>query len=225
MTQRQWIVTLALLSLVLAAAAFMLDDTVRAWVLQIRPNPWKNSPEQRIMGAISRYGDWPWLMLMGTVGLVISWRLRRRDWTRILIAAMLASTLSGIIANASRLTTGRVRPESEKKHGAGWYGPWHTEEGRILIGDPDFNSFPSGHTATAFGFAAVFAYARPVWGVPFLLAAALITWSRVYLGRHHFSDVTVSILLSLFVAWFIWRWVETHGDKVFTSLLSRLRRK
>ncbi|MFY8269512.1 MAG: phosphatase PAP2 family protein, partial [Terrimicrobiaceae bacterium] len=122
---------------------------------------------------------------------------------RIILLAMLASTLAGIVANASRLTTGRTRPRESPKIEQGFYGPYH--DGRLLIGVPSHNSFPSGHTATAFGFAALVFFAAPVWGIAALLAAAVVAWSSIAIGAHHPSDVVVSVTVAFLVAWFVWR--------------------
>ena len=53
------------------------------------------------------------------------------------------------------------------------------------------NSFPSGHTVTAFSAAVVLTYLIPKkgWGFVFLLWAILIGYSRIYLCEHFFEDV------------------------------------
>ena len=125
---------------------------------------------------------------------------------------MIASTLAGLLANTSRVTTGRTRPRESPRIQQGFYGPWR--EGRLTIGDPPFNSFPSGHTATAFGFAGVILFARPWLGIGAMALAALIAWSSVMMGAHHLSDVVVSTCISLFVSWFTLRWAEKNLDAV-----------
>jgi len=219
----------AVIILLVAAVAiytsFQLDPMVREMVDTARGDDWKKSPERAFMGTVSRYGDWPWLMLAGGIGVFIAVKCRSRDWVHILIAAMLASTLSGILANTSRLTTGRVRPDDERKIGVGFQGPYH--DGKITIGNSKYNSFPSGHTATAFGFAGPIFLSRVGWGMLAIGVAALITCSRVMLGRHHFSDVVVSIILAMLVSWFTLRWVRMHGDETWAKFINwvRSRRK
>lgn len=222
---RQRVFLAVLLVAVIAAvvAGFYYDPAVRELVLEARGDDWKESGNRALMGTISRYGDWPYLMGIGLVGVAIAARLRRRDWVRILVAAMIASTLTGILANCSRLTTGRVRPDDERKVGAGFYGLYR--DGEILVGNSKYNSFPSGHTATAFGFAAPIFFARPVWGIFAVAGAALITCSRVMLGRHHFSDTVVSILLAMFVGWFVLRWVERRGPATWQAIRQWIAKK
>lgn len=186
-----------------AAVTFPWDQPVRDRIVASQEPKWSKSPEGKMHGAIRKWGDWPWIMVAATLGVVLAqWRGNRR-WRRILLAAMVASTLAGMLANASRLTTGRTRPRESPKIEQGFYGPYH--EGRLLIGVPAYNSFPSGHTATAFGFAAVVVLASPVWGLLVLIPASLVAWSSIVIGAHHPSDVAVSIVLSFAVGWGVWR--------------------
>lgn len=216
-----------LLALVICSAAviaaFRLDDWSRASILSSQGKGWKKSENYKVVGAISKYGDWPQLMLAGGVGLLVAWRLRNREWQRIIIAAMVASTLAGIIANASRLTTGRTRPRESPKIEQGWYGPYH--DGKLTIGNSKYNSFPSGHTATAVGFAAVFLFARPLIGLLMMLGAGTVAWSRMALGAHHLSDVIVATILALAVAYLVWTVARRDGDAIAGWAIARLRRK
>jgi undecaprenyl-diphosphatase len=58
-----------------------------------------------------------------------------------------------------------------------------------LMRAPSSNSFPSGHAATSFAAATVIAAAAPRLRVPLYALAALIAWSRVYVGVHYPLDV------------------------------------
>ena len=160
--RRLWLWLFVLLAGFAIWGSFKLDEPVREAVVQTQVKGWKKTFDFRFKTGVRKFGDWPWLMVAGAMGIAISWKLRKREWIRILAAAMLASTIAGLLANASRATTGRTRPRESPKIQQGFYGPWR--EGRLTIGDPPFNSFPSGHTATAFGFAAVILYARPWLG-------------------------------------------------------------
>jgi membrane-associated phospholipid phosphatase len=219
--RRVWLWLLVLLACFAIWGSFKLDEPVREAVVRTQVKGWKNTYDFRFQTSVRRFGDWPWLMVAGAIGIAISRKLRKREWVRILAAAMLASTLAGLVANASRVTTGRTRPRESPQIQQGFYGPWR--EGRLTIGDPPFNSFPSGHTATAFGFAAVILYARPWLGIGAILLAALIGWSGIVVGAHHPSDVIVSICLSLFVAWFTWKWTEENGEALVHRIRTKLR--
>jgi membrane-associated phospholipid phosphatase len=201
---------MALLAACAIWASFQLDQPVRQAVIQTQGKGWKKTDDYHFKTAVGKIGDWSWLMLAGSIAIAIAWKLKNREWTRIIAAAMIASTLAGLIANTSRVTTGRTRPRESPAISEGFYGPWR--EGRLTIGDPPFNSFPSGRAAGAFGFAGVILFARPWLGVGAVALASLIGWSSIMVGAHHFSDVVVAICLSLFIAWFTLRWTQKYGD-------------
>jgi membrane-associated phospholipid phosphatase len=52
-------------------------------------------------------------------------------------------------------------------------------------------SFPSGHTASAFGLATILTLfsKNKKWGAVYLLLAMLVGYSRIYLGQHFLQDV------------------------------------
>ena len=61
------------------------------------------------------------------------------------------------------------------------------------------NSFPSGHTLTAFSVFALLSVWRPkpIWSMIMLLLAVLAAYSRVYLAQHFPQDVLVGSLAGL----------------------------
>lgn len=182
---------------------------MRKAVLAYQGKDWKKSADAKFQSRVRKYGDWPPLMAGCLVVVGLARLMNRRRLARVVVAAMLASTLAGLIANASRLTTGRTRPKESPKIEAGWYGPWH--DGKLLIGRPAYNSFPSGHTATAFGLAAVVVFASPAVGVLAVVGAGLVAWASIATGNHHPSDVTVSVILAFFVGGLVWRWMRGSG--------------
>lgn len=66
-------------------------------------------------------------------------------------------------------------------------------------------SFPSGHTVTAFSAGVVLTYLirNKLWGLALLLLAMLVGYSRMYLSQHFFEDVTAGSVIGVFVtvAW------------------------
>ena len=197
--------------------AFRLDMPIREKIVASQGPGWKKSAEHRFHSTVRKLGDWPPLMAAAAVALAVArWR-RNRKWMRILAAAMIASTVAGVLANASRLTTGRTRPRESPRIEQGFYGPWH--EGKVTIGNSGFNSFPSGHTATAVGFAVVILLGAPLWGAVAIAGAGLVIWSSLAIGAHHPSDIVVSVFLASGVACIVWQWMGRTGgvmvDRIF----------
>ncbi len=65
----------------------------------------------------------------------------------------------------------------------------------LLIAAPKDFSFPSGHTIASFEAATVLLLRSRKWGIPALLLAVLIAFSRLYLYVHYPTDVIASVVL------------------------------
>lgn len=74
-----------------------------------------------------------------------------------------------------------------------------------------WKSFPSGHTAgafTALGFFAVICRNRSV-EILYVTLAALVAFSRLYLGQHYLHDVAAGICIAMLV-WLVFRFGHTR---------------
>ena len=67
-------------------------------------------------------------------------------------------------------------------------------------------SFPSGHAASAFALAVVFASRWKRAAILFWLLAAIVAFSRMYLDRHYLSDVVVAAVIGVTCATLLVRW-------------------
>jgi membrane-associated phospholipid phosphatase len=65
---------------------------------------------------------------------------------------------------------------------------------------PVSHSFPSGHSASAFAFAAGVAATQPATAVPLRALATLVAYSRVHTGVHYPGDVMVGALVGVSLA-------------------------
>lgn len=65
------------------------------------------------------------------------------------------------------------------------------------------NSFPSGHASNNFAMATVVAVFYRRWGWLAFLPAALVAYSRIYVGSHWPSDVIVSCFLGAGIAFLV----------------------
>jgi membrane-associated phospholipid phosphatase len=84
-----------------------------------------------------------------------------------------------------------------------------------LVGVPASPSFPSGHAMSAFAVAGAVALLAPRLRWPVLGLAAVIGFSRVYLGVHFWLDVlagaTLGLAIGLLLAWSLRRWRSRHA--------------
>ena len=156
-----------------------LDRSIQSWVVDHR------------VGAL----DWVFegLSYIGSFGLVwlvlavaisrFSWG-RPWLWTRVGAAILLAESLSG----ALKVWIERDRPPvSEPVPGP-------------LLETPSTYSLPSGHATVGFACATVLVLAVPRLRVPLFLLAALISFSRVYVGVHYPFDVLAGAVLGVAIA-------------------------
>ena len=67
----------------------------------------------------------------------------------------------------------------------------------LLIERPHDWSFPSGHTTSSFAAAAALLYANKKMGIPALILASLIAFSRLYLYVHFPTDILAGILIGV----------------------------
>ena len=89
--------------------------------------------------------------------------------------------------------------------------PAHADPGiDTVVGTPGSPSFPSGHTATAFAAAAVVGAFYPRLRWPLYGLAALVGFSRIYLGVHFTLDVVAGAILGLSIGLGI-VWVAKKG--------------
>ena len=66
---------------------------------------------------------------------------------------------------------------------------------KLLIGEQHDFSFPSGHTIASFEAAVVILLGGKKLGIPAMILASLIAFSRLYLYVHYPTDVIFSIIL------------------------------
>lgn len=113
---------------------------------------------------------------------------------------MISATLAGIVVNPIRVLGGRARP-SAKQVPQGWHGLW--QDGQWVGFKPEYQAFPSGHTAVIAGLCGpLFLMGLPA-SVAGVFAVVVVGGSRLYLNHHHLSDVVTAALLGWAIASFM----------------------
>lgn len=93
--------------------------------------------------------------------------------------------------------------------------PYERIEELVLLADlPHDFSFPSGHTAASFAVAsAIYLAGYKRAGTLALVFAALIGFSRLYLGVHYPTDVLGGMVVGVFSAWAVRKFWDHRAEK------------
>ena len=86
----------------------------------------------------------------------------------------------------------------------------------LLVATPHDFSFPSGHTIASFEGAVALLVHNKKLGIPALILAFLIAFSRLYLYLHYATDVIVSILLGTALA-LLGCWLAKKGCNLWEN--------
>lgn len=147
----------------------------------------------------------PAVILITLIGLA-NWRGIRHATRRSMMivygrAAFILVSLAvpGITVNLIKQVVGRARP-----YVADQFGVYAFEPLRFAHA---FQSFPSGHAATAGSLAAILMIWYPRCRPPVFFAMAVLASARIPAGAHYPSDVVAGFSLAFIVALVIARWL------------------
>lgn len=132
---------------------------------------------------ITTIGNGGIIWLLGSASLLLS-KKTRKIGVMSLYAIGIAFVLNNMVL---KNLVGRARPFDV------------VEDIIPLISRPTDFSFPSGHTASAFACAWLMLRKLPKkYGIPAVILAALMGFSRMYVGVHYLSDVLVGAGIGIF---------------------------
>jgi len=177
-------------------------ESITAWDLSIlkwiSENLWCGFLDA-VMPVVTFLGNAGWFWIAMAVVMLFFKQTRK---TALMMGAALIFGL--IICNLIlKPTVARIRP-------------YELVDGiKLLIGKQSDFSFPSGHTAASFEAATVLMIRDRRFGIPALVLAFIIAFSRMYLFVHYPTDIIGGIVvgslcgvLGYFVVKFIWNKVE-----------------
>lgn len=138
-------------------------------------------------------GDGIFLLIIGIILVVFN----RKLWLVTLLCLAVPSILTQILKHT--VFEDNHRPAALMGHIPGLY----YIEGVVMN---QFNSFPSGHTTAAFSLYTLLAllYARKKHGWIWVVIAATVAISRVYLLQHFWADIMAGSILAVCVVTFIY---------------------
>ena len=140
----------------------------------------------KIMPMVTVLGDGG-LFWIVTALLLLLFRKTRRTGLSVAFALLMGLLLCNIIMKPA---FGRIRPYDYQLEHFGLTIPLLVERSH------DF-SFPSGHTIASFEAATALLLCNKKLGIPSLVLAVLIAFSRLYLYVHYPTDVLTSVVLGI----------------------------
>ncbi|MCI8327717.1 MAG: phosphatase PAP2 family protein [Lachnospiraceae bacterium] len=159
-----------------------MDASILLWIQEYLRTPWLSA----FFRQITKLGNAGIFWILAAIFFLCFTRTRK-----IGIEASASLLLSFLINNVFlKNVVARIRP-------------YEVVDGlhRLIEKQSDF-SFPSGHTASSFAVAVILYLELPKkYGVPFMILAVLISFSRLYLGVHYPSDVLAGAVSGSLIAW------------------------
>ncbi|OLE64898.1 MAG: hypothetical protein AUG03_07360 [Acidobacteria bacterium 13_1_20CM_2_68_14] len=178
------------IGLAVAAALLAVDGPMTAWAASCR-----NPVLDAVVRLINPIGSGVTLLI---ACMILFAGCRMLGWSWLRDAARigaLAFAGAGLVEFALKHLVGRPRPDVA---GPSLAAMWPTFM-------RDIDSFPSGHAASVFAVATVFASFCPRLAGPLYTLAAAVSLGRVYLGRHYVSDIVAGAIIGTLVAVYLVR--------------------
>ncbi|NTU97389.1 MAG: phosphatase PAP2 family protein [Chlorobiaceae bacterium] len=183
----RWTTASIAVFIVCTVSFFVADIPIALWI-QGHQNP----ESKVIFKLLTRFGQSEWYLVPGFLAFLV-FRKQKPSVSRASLFVFSAVAVSGLAADLLKYLLPRARPGIFLDGGLYGFRIFPLMHGW----DNAWNSFPSGHSATAFSAAAVFSILFPRFRILFFFAATLIAFSRIAVGKHYVSDVIAGSFLGL----------------------------
>lgn len=203
----------------LVAALHLVDRPLTVWAEGLSPDV------RGFFRWLTRWGESDWILVPSFLGVVLAWlvslvtRDRIRLWARQLLVfssfIFLGVGVPGLGAALLKRIIGRARPVE-------WTAEAPLSFMPLNWSAYTYQSFPSGHSTTAFSLALTIAFVWPKTLWPMLGLAVLIAASRIVVGAHYLTDITAGAVLGTLGAFAVrnffanrgWLFAETEGGAI-----------
>lgn len=154
-----------------------IDQTILDWIQSTLRSPFMDN----VMSFITRLGDHGTIWILLGIILLLFPKTRRCGFT-VLLSLAISSFAANILIKP---LISRIRPF------------YSNPEIALFIPPPSGYSFPSGHSTSSFAAATSVFLCNKAAGIPTLILAFLVAFSRLYLYVHYPSDVITGAILGV----------------------------
>ena len=167
-----------------------------------------------------------WIPILAIIVIVAAVRGGKHARLMLLCIAVAVGLADGVVCKSLKSVVGRVRPHDAMSDvmirdlapGKPAVTRLFKKPVSKLSKDPEDEhktgkSFPSSHTANMFALATVVSLFFRGWGMAAFALAALVAYSRVYVGAHWPSDIPPSMGIGILIGWATVRAVSAIASK------------
>jgi len=175
-----------------AAFSFFYIDQVLALYFHNFHHSWIIA----IFNYITKLGDSLYSLVLLSI-LFLLYRRQKPLLSQKMLYLFATVVLSGLIVDVIKVIVSRLRPNMFFEHdmyGFVWFKMGY-----------EFNSLPSGHSATAFALCIGLSLLFPRYKYLYILIALLVVMSRVVLTCHYLSDILLGSLFGWLTALIMYR--------------------
>jgi membrane-associated phospholipid phosphatase len=183
----RWAIASMVVFMLCAISFFFADMQIALW-MHLHLNPVLNIMFQQI----TRFGQSEWYLVPGFL-IFLLFRKHKPSASRAGWFVFSVVAISGLAADLLKYLLPRARPGTFLDGGSYGFRIFPLLHGW----DHGWNSFPSGHAATAFSAAAAFSILFPRFRFLFYSVATLIAFSRVAVTEHYVSDIIAGAFLGI----------------------------